>query len=161
MKIQKQNIDGLSSINLGKTQELIERVQKDPGVARRLQQLQEINQAGATEQAPTSPKTDKSSKTESSKRSFCFSDGTIFKKRKLDEGFENKAMHSPTAKSDVSTESDWSDSSKNSKINLMNKTTQPKGHSKPNKQGPGMTKGALPFSSLGAFSKCKINRQAI
>jgi len=161
MNIQKQNIDGLSSISSEKTQKLIGRIQKDPGVARRMQQLNEINNPQSSDGGQTPPKTPQS-QTESSKHRLELSEDTVFKKIKLTDGEIRKPMLSPASRSDGSVESDWSDFQKTPKadsLEIDQENVEPN-ESVSGKKSWNITKQKSPFSGAGAFSKFKINRHA-
>jgi len=159
MSIQKQNIDGLSSISSEKTQKLIGRIQKDPGVARRMQQLNEINNPQSSDGGQTPPITPQS---DSSKHRLELSDDTIFKKRKLTDGEIRKPMLSPASRSDGSVESDWSDFQKTPKADSLEigEALMEASENVPGKKSWSIAKQRCPFSEAGAFSKFKINRHA-
>jgi len=161
MAIQKQNIDGLSSINSEKTQKLIGRIQKDPGVARRMQQLNEINHPQQSDDGQSSPKTPQS-QIELSKNRLELSDETLFKKRKLNDGSDQKPILSPASRSEASVESDWSDFQKTPQSDSLeiDESTMEGNEGSSAKRAWNITKQKCPFSGAGAFSKFKINRHA-
>jgi len=160
MQVQKQNLDGLSSMDPQKTQKLIGKIQSDPEIIRRLQQLGLAHGHPKINPSTPSPK-NSPRESESSKRSLGDLEGSVFKKRKLNEESAKKEAQSPSNKSDGSTDSHdshWSDFPKTPKLDFNEEESNSKITEKTNRK-PWVTT-IDPFSKTSAFSSFKLNRQA-
>jgi hypothetical protein len=104
IQVQKENMDQLNSVSVEKTQKLIGKIQKDPGVLRRLQQLEVMHKAAQNPQdEPYHSPCNK--ETELGKRGFSSSGDTVFKKRKMNDEDQSKGTRSDI-RSEVTSEPD-------------------------------------------------------
>jgi len=106
IKVQKENMDQLNSVSVGKTQKLIGKIQKDPGVMRRLQQLEVMHKTVNNPVAESFPSPINKENELIGKRAFSSSDDTVFKKRKLNDEETSKDHSRSEMKSDQCSEMD-------------------------------------------------------
>jgi hypothetical protein len=99
IKVQKENMDQLNSVSVEKTQKLIGKIQKDPGVQRRMQQLEVMHQNVNNPLTETHLSPCNSKDSELGKRAFTYSGDTVFKKRKLNDEEQSKSLSRSEAKS--------------------------------------------------------------
>jgi len=150
MIIQKQNIDGLNNMNSKKTQRLLNKVQKDPGVARRIRQLEELEKVENSLPFTTTSK--------SLKREFKplvneieNVEDDLIKKRKLNEDFHGKEESTSASKSENSIGSDFDDTPKSSKHYFVGENSENQGQK-------GLFSNS--FSHSSAFSAFGVTKQA-
>jgi len=105
LMIQKQTIDGLNSANSKKTERLLSKVQSDPGVAKRLYLLNEMQKDSAKAQSHTPSVTSKAKRSlESLNIDLCNeeADDQLIKKMKLnDESLEKESTTNENPLSDT------------------------------------------------------------
>ena len=152
MDIQKQNIEGLNSIDPHKTERLIQKVQKDPSIIARANQLNAMHgHTNIIQQAPFYGPSKREAKPFHSSSS-CFEE-TIWKKRRLNDSEQRREISSPGGNSDGSVETDWSDYVKTPKKGSIEGKSISALKMKMSKLDRMKSKDL--FAKAGAFSKCK------